>query len=113
MAVTDENYFDWPVLPEAPNSLNLSLAGNTAKLSWEEHGDNRTGIVVERSTGNNGAGAEKETWSRIARLSATATEYADSTLKKGARFAYRVRAINDDGESAYSNIARGSFSMTP
>ena len=27
MAIADENYFDWPVLPEAPSSLNVSVAG--------------------------------------------------------------------------------------
>ena len=48
MAVTDESYFDWPVLPEAPSSLKLSVAGNTAKLSWQVHGGGPTGIVVER-----------------------------------------------------------------
>jgi len=45
MAVTDEAYFDWPVLPEAPSSLNLSVTGNTVKLDWEVHGGSRTGIV--------------------------------------------------------------------
>ncbi len=48
MAVTDEGYFDWPVLPEAPSSLKLSLAGNTAKLSWQVHGGSPIGIVIER-----------------------------------------------------------------
>src|SRR6267378_3002415 len=37
MAITDESYFDWPVLPEAPSSLNVSLAGNAAKLTWQVH----------------------------------------------------------------------------
>jgi len=111
MAVTDESYFDWPVLPEAPSSLNLSIAGNTVKLDWEVHGGGPTGIVVERKT--DGAGSLKETWNRIAKLSATATEYSDSSLKKGERFAYRVRAINGDGESAYSNIARGALPTKP
>jgi hypothetical protein len=58
------------------------------------------------------AGA-KGTWSRIAKLPATATEYSDSSFKKGERFAYRVRAINGDGESAYSNIARGALPSKP
>ena len=53
--------------------------------------------------------APKITWIRIAKLPSTATEYSDSSLKKGERFAYRVRAINADGESAYSNIARGAL----
>jgi hypothetical protein len=77
------------------------------KLDWEVHGGSRTGIVAERRVDE--AGRAKETWNRIAELSATATEYSDSSLKSGERLAYRVRAINGDGESAYSNIAREHF----
>ncbi len=40
MAVTDESYFDWPVLPEAPSSLNLSVTGNYCETglagSWRQ-----------------------------------------------------------------------------
>jgi len=104
MAVTDENYFDWPVIPEAPSSVNLSVADNSAKLSWEVHGGDPTGIVVERKIDE--GDSAKGTWSRIAKLPSTATEYNDSGLKKGTHVAYRVRAINAGGESAYSNIAR-------
>ncbi len=111
MAVTDESYFDWPVLPEAPSSLNLSVAGNLAKLSWEVHGGDPAGIVVERKI-DEGDGA-KGTWTRIAKLPFTATEYSDSNLKKGERIAYRVRAINAGGESAYSNIARAVVPAKP
>jgi hypothetical protein len=111
MAVTDESYFDWPVLPEAPSSLTLSFTGNTVKLGWDVHGGNPTGGVVERRMEED-QGA-KGTWSRIAKLPATATEYSDSSLKKGERFAYRVRAINGDGESAYSNIVRGALPIKP
>ncbi len=111
MAVTDESYFDWPILPETPSSLNLSVIGNSAKLSWEDHGGDPTGIVVERAI-DEGAGA-KVTWSRVAKMSATVTEYSDSGLKKGERIAYRVRAINAGGESAYSNIVRGVVAEKP
>jgi len=111
LAVTDESYFDWPVLPEAPSSLNLTVRGNTAKLDWQVHGGGPTGIVVERRI-EEGESA-KTSWSRIAKLPATTAEYSDSSLKKGERFAYRVRAINGDGESAYSNIVRGSVASKP
>jgi hypothetical protein len=111
LAVTDESYFDWPVLPEAPSSLNLAVTGNTAKLDWQVHGGGSTGIVVERRI-EEGESA-KTSWSRIAKLPATTTEYSDSSLKKGERFAYRVRAINGDGESAYSNIVRGALPSKP
>ena len=111
LAVTDESYFDWPVLPEAPSSLNLAVTGNTAKLDWQVHGGGSTGIVVERRI-EEGESA-KTSWSRIAKLPATTTEYSDSSHKKGERFAYRVRAINGDGESAYSNIVRGTLPSKP
>jgi hypothetical protein len=111
LAVTDESYFNWPVLPEAPSSLNLAVTGNTAKLDWQVHGGGPTGIVVERRI-EEGESA-KTSWSRIAKLPATTTEYSDSSLKKDERFAYRVRAINGDGESAYSNIVRGALPSKP
>jgi hypothetical protein len=104
MAVTDESYFDWPVLPEAPSSLDVMLVGGAAKLTWQVHGGNTTGIVVERQ--KEGVGAHKAAWERIANLGAASTEYSDSPLKKEDRTAYRVRAINKEGESAYSNVAR-------
>jgi hypothetical protein len=85
MAVTDESYFDWPVLPEAPSSLNVSSTGNIAKLDWLVHGGSPTGIVVERRI--DGADSTKKTWSRVAKLPPTAIEYSDSSLKNGERFA--------------------------
>ena len=103
MAITDESYFDWPVLPEAPSSLNVSLAGNAAKLTWQVHGADITGITVERQFGD---GLQtRGRWGRITQLSATATEYTDPNLKKQP-YGYRVRAVNANGQSAYSNIAR-------
>jgi len=103
MAVTDASYFDWPVLPEVPSSLNVSFVGNTAKLTWQVHGGDITGIVVERQLGD--ALQTRGRWGRITQLPATATEYADPNLKKQP-YGYRVRAVNANGQSAYSNIAR-------
>src|SRR5215475_3273148 len=76
MAIADDGYFDWPVLPEAPSSLNVSASGNTAKLSWEVHGGGSTGVIVERrSDGKGGA----PSWEKVTQLSATATLYADTS----------------------------------
>jgi hypothetical protein len=104
MAVTDESYFDWPVLPEAPSSLDVSVTGNARKLSWQVHGGDPTGIIVERQIGR---GIQLQgRWDRITKLPASANTYTDSDLTKGKALAYRIRAFNGSGESAYSNIAR-------
>jgi hypothetical protein len=103
LAIADEDYFDWPVLPEVPSSLIAVLSGNAVKLSWQVHGGNRTHILVERRVEQrSGSGS----WERIAELGPAASDYTDSRVNKGQQVAYRVRAANGDGESAYSNIAR-------
>jgi hypothetical protein len=100
LAIADEDYFDWPVLPEAPNSLNAAVSGESVSLTWALHGPARTGVVVERRIGDRGR------WEKLAALPAEATEYSDRTPGDGQGVSYRVRAVNDAGQSAYSNIVR-------
>jgi hypothetical protein len=98
MAITDESYFDWPVLPEAPSSLSVTLSGNSPKLRWELQGGDPKGTVIkrriEKHPGNESQWKELRKW-RIRDASG---------MTKGDNAAYRVRAYNDAGESAYSNI---------
>jgi hypothetical protein len=103
MAITDESYFDWAVLPEAPSSLEVAAEGGGNVLHWQDHGGNSTGFVVERRIAPP-AGQGK--WQRIAKTTANAIEYKDTAVSRGAKAAYRVRAVNPEGESAYSNVAR-------
>jgi hypothetical protein len=103
MAIADADYFDWPVLPEAPSSLDAAASGNAVKLSWQVHGGDPQHIVIERrEDSESGRGS----WQRVAELAASATEYADARSKKGQRLSYRVRATNTAGTSASSNIVR-------
>ena len=99
-AIVDAGYFDWPILPEAPSSLEVKAEDKSIKLTWETHARDATGIAVERRAGTQGG------WERIAKLPAGAIEYEDSRLTGGQGASYRVRALNDAGESAYSNIVR-------
>jgi hypothetical protein len=108
MAIADESYFDWPVLPEAPSSLNVSVAGGSTKLTWQIHGGDPTGAVVERRVEDAAGG--RGTWTRIANPAAGIAQYHDTTVRTGQRVAYRVRAVNSSGESAYSNIVRVTVS---
>ena len=101
MAITDEDYFDWPVLPEAPSSLRAAPTDKGVRLTWEANGGNADHIVVERRLGSSPPGP----WQRVAELPASAVEYTDSKAK-GQQVSYRVRATNVNGESAYSNPVR-------
>lgn len=103
MAVADQDYFDWPVLPEAPSSLEVATASGAVKLTWEVHGGGPTDIAIERRS--DAAADQPSHWERITRLPASATTYTDSTAG-GRPMSYRVRALNHAGESAYSNVAR-------
>jgi hypothetical protein len=48
-------------------------------------------------------------WQKIKTLPATATEFADAQTGRGALVSYRVRALNNAGESAYSNVVRVEY----
>jgi hypothetical protein len=99
MAIADEDYFDWPVLPEAPSSLTATLAGIAVKLLWQVHGEDPQRVVIERRDN-----ASHAKWQRVVELPAATLEYTDTHGRR--EYAYRVRAVNGGGESANSNIAR-------
>jgi hypothetical protein len=98
MAVVDATYFDWPVLPETPSGLNASRDGSAVALKWVLHGDSPN-TAVERRAGSTGP------WQRIA-TPGPVSAFTDSGAPLGALVCYRVRAINANGESAFSNIVR-------
>jgi hypothetical protein len=99
LAIADASYFDWPVLPEAPSGLVAKASGSVVNLHWDLHEGSPSKMAVERRNGNSGA------WQRIATRPAGG-EFTDSAVPNGSLVCYRVRAINDSGESAYSNIVR-------
>jgi hypothetical protein len=69
MAITDESYFDWPVLPEAPSSLSGTLSRNSPKLGQELHGGDPKGTVIKRRIEKH-PGNESQ-WKRIAKVENT------------------------------------------
>jgi len=48
-------------------------------------------------------------WERIKTLPAITTEFTDSQSGGGGLVSYRVRVLNEAGESAYSNVVRLKF----
>jgi hypothetical protein len=102
LGIADESYFDWPLLPEAPSSLEATVEGPTVKLTWAIHGGSPQEIVIERRVGQDGP------WKRIAKIGVDTHEFTDTPSRNGQGIAYRVRATNAAGESAYSNIVTAS-----
>lgn len=101
MAIADASYFDWPVLPEAPSGLHarVSQPGDDAigtGLMWQLNGVRPTTVAVE-------ARRKGGKWERVATMNRASKVWGwgDTTIGT----CYRVRAGNDAGESAYSNIA--------
>jgi hypothetical protein len=99
LAIADANYFDWPVLPEAPSDLRTQSTNTGIDLNWQLHDGAPTRVAVERRAGNSGP------WTRIATEPA-ANHFRDPAAPSDTVVCYRVRALNAAGESAYSNIAR-------
>ncbi len=99
LAIADASYFDWPVLPEAPSDLTARSAASGVALHWAMHGGDATKIAVERRAGNTGR------WERIATRAVT-SEFTDDHAPAAPVVCYRLRSMNAQGESAYSNIVR-------
>jgi hypothetical protein len=111
LAIADASYFDWPVLPQAPSGLRVTRASDAVRLQWELHNEESrvSGVAIERRLGNDAP------WQRIA-TEAAGTQFTDRSSSGGAVVSYRVRALNNKGESAYSNVVRlapGARNMVP
>ena len=93
-------------VPAAP----VVKAGNSATsgkpmLTWDAV-DGATSYRVYRATSQNG------TYSLLG--SVTTTTYVNTGAKDGVTYYYKVTAVNDSGESAYSNIVSGqNKAVTP
>jgi hypothetical protein len=95
-AIADASYFDWPVLPEAPSGLIAQSSAAGVALKFELH-DATTKFAVERRAGSG-------KWERIS-TQAAGPSFTDAPAPRGL-VSYRVRGLNDAGESAFSNIVR-------
>ena len=103
-AITDASYFDWPEIPDAPSGLVIDRSGADPKLHWQLHGPAEF-VVVERRSKDGG------TWQQLAKLPSHATTYSANSDSEDSA-AYRVRAGNAAGVSAYSNIVRNTARST-
>ncbi len=93
--------------PTAPSGLTPAVISDSQiNLSWTDNSTVETGYKVERKTGTGG------TWAEIASLGANATSYNNTGLAQHTLYYYRVRAINVEVYSAYSNEASATTLYT-
>jgi hypothetical protein len=99
MAIADATYFDWAVLPEIPGGLTAKRTGKTVELKWQADSGEATSIVVE------GRLPSSKHWVDLARLPANAHSYQVTDPNFVRHASFRVRALNQVGESGNSTIA--------
>ena len=82
------------------------LSPTEARITWQEQ-PGATGYAIERRR------VDSTVWERIATVNSDATSFVDSTLDPGEDYVYRIAAINEDGDSAFSREAAFQAVPTP
>lgn len=89
-----------PAIENSPTELiAIPESASEISLSWIDNNNDETGYVIESSVNNS------ENFHVLDSLSADVTEYLNTGLNSGTNYYYRVKAINEAGQSEYSNIA--------
>ena len=90
--------------PSAPTALTATaVSAGQINLAWADNSTNEAGFEVERC-----AGSSCTNFSTVAETGANVTSYSNGGLAASSTYRYRVRAFNDSGDSAYSNIAQAT-----
>lgn len=84
--------------PNAPSSLAAVGGPKKVNLSWADNSTDETKFEIERST-------DGSTFAKITEVGASVTTYQNTGLTSKTTYYYRVRAVNANGASTYSNIA--------
>lgn len=97
--------FGWWDLAVLCGSTLLSVAsGAELTVTWDDNSTNETGFEIECAV-DGGA------FIKIADVPANITHYVHGNVAPSTSYMYRVRAVNDSAQSAYSNVA--SFTTSP
>ena len=90
-----------PEPPASPTGLSATASHDSVTLSWDDPGDDSiTGYVILRR--NRDIHAEGEFTNLVEDTGAAATTYTDDTVEPETPYTYRIKAINEHGESQRS-----------
>ena len=82
--------------PAAPSSLLAAPTKSNVSLSWTDNAANETGYVVERST------SQSSGFTQVG--SPSTSSFVDGSVSRKTTYYYRVKAVNANGASSYSNV---------
>jgi hypothetical protein len=96
--------------PTALQAKPISESENV--LTWKDNSNNETGFKVERKAGVCGS---TSSWSQVTEVGANVNTFTETGLSPRKTYAYRVRAYNATGTSAYSGCvtAKTGIAGTP
>jgi hypothetical protein len=100
-------HFTPPPPPAAPSNLSASaMAYDRIVMRWWDNSTNELYFRIERSL-------DGVNYSEVAIVGANQITYTDTGLRAVTTYHYRVRASNDGGESAYSNVSSATTPSEP
>lgn len=83
--------------PIAPSNLRITAStDNSISLSWDDLSDTETSFDLQRSS-------DGINWTNLALLGENVENYTDTNLSPITTYFYRVRALNSNGASSFSN----------
>jgi hypothetical protein len=97
-AIVIESYYEGNEAPSAPSNLEATIVSETIQVVWVDNSDNEQTQELHRSTDN-------INYTKIATLLKDETSYTDSNFTPGVTYYYKVRALNGNGGSEYSNTS--------
>ena len=105
------------VAPSAPSKPTATVVSSTTvKLSWNDPDDSSiTGyMILRRDIKNQAPGVFTTLQSKTG--NATTTSYTDSAAEPGTKYAYRIKALNNNGaseQSSYVNVTTPAVPYAP
>lgn len=88
-----------PSVPAAPSVLSATaISPSQINLAWTDNSSDETGFEIQRATASGAFAA-------VTTVGANVTSFSNTGLPAGTAFAFRIRAVNAAGSSAFTNTA--------
>ena len=88
-----------------PTELHATDNGNlTVTIAWKDNSANETNYLIERKSGLS--------WTEIYSADANTETYLDVNVEEGVTYHYRVKAVNQQTQSVYSNESSATCTVT-